>query len=103
MRSFLGITAHVVSDFQLHSAVLACSRFHGSHTADSIFSQYSTVVSTYEINKSVFYLVTDNAANMVKAFSFMPDLTDQACDDEDSSDCELGSSPLTDELDPPPP
>lgn len=36
MRSFFGMTAHYVADWSLKSAMLACSRFRGSHTADAI-------------------------------------------------------------------
>ena len=34
MRSFMGITGHFVINFSLHSVMLACHRFYGSHATD---------------------------------------------------------------------
>ena len=36
MRSYLGITGHFLVDWSMKSVVLACKRFRGRHTADSI-------------------------------------------------------------------
>ena len=37
MKSFLGVTAHYISEWQLKSVMLSCHRVKGSHTAENIF------------------------------------------------------------------
>ena len=68
MRSFLGVTVHFIKDWVLHSALLACHRFKGRHTSENISQQFEELVSHYNIKDKVSHIVTDNAANMVKAF-----------------------------------
>ena len=70
MRAFLGITGHCITEWQLKSVMLACSRFKGKHTAEKILQEYEETVSSFEIGHKVSNIVTDNAANMVKAFNF---------------------------------
>ena len=70
MRAFLGITGHYITEWQLKSVMLACSRFKGKHTAEKILQEYEEAVSSFEIGHKVSNIVTDNAANMVKAFNF---------------------------------
>ena len=70
MRAFLGITGHYITEWQLKSVMLACSRFKGKHTAEKILQEYEETVSSFEIGHKVSNIVTDNAANMVKAFNF---------------------------------
>ena len=68
MRSVTGITTHFISDWKLLSAVLACRRFTGLHTADNISVQYEDVVNEFNIAGKVTHVVSDNASNMVKPF-----------------------------------
>ena len=69
VRSFMGITGHFVVNFSLHNIIMACHRFQGSHTADKIFNAFEETISEFDINTRLSTIVTDNAANMVKAFS----------------------------------
>lgn len=68
MRSFIGITAHFIHDWKLQTAMIACKRFSGRHTADNIIAQYEEVVNEFQISEKVAHVISDNAANMVKAF-----------------------------------
>lgn len=68
-RSFLGMTAHFIHDWRLHSLMLACRRFKGRHTAENIFAHFDEVVNYFNISHKVSYVISDNASNMIKAFS----------------------------------
>ena len=68
MRSYIGITAHFLINWKLHDAMLACKRFKGRHTADSILSQYEEVLHNFGIAGKLNFIITDNASNMIKAF-----------------------------------
>ena len=65
----LGMTVHYVADGTLHSAMLACSRSHGSHTGFAIAEEFEKVSSSFQVAKKVIVTATDSAANMMKAFS----------------------------------
>ena len=69
MRSFIGITAHFIHDWKLQTAMLACKRFQGRHTADNIVAQYEETVNEFKISEKVTHVTSDNAANMVMAFN----------------------------------
>ena len=102
MRSYLGITAHFINDFQFVSCMLSCKRFKGRHTAENIYSSYENIVQQFEIEKKVKYIVSDNASNMIKAFSlpgFEESTTgdalldsDNETDNEDDDDTTTGST-----------
>lgn len=49
---------------------MQCSRFKGKHTGDAIRREYEETIASYEIGHKVSNIVTDNASNMIKAFSF---------------------------------
>lgn len=69
MKSFIGVTGHMIVDFKLHTVLLACARVKGRHTAENILHYYEKVVSDYDLSGKIVAVVTDNAANMVKAFT----------------------------------
>ncbi len=83
MRSFIGITGHYIENFILHTIMLACNRFKGRHTADNIQATFEETVSEYGIGQKVLTVVTDNAANMVKAFS-LPGYEELSDEDEEN-------------------
>ena len=88
MRGFLGVTAHwlVKEEEQLHlrSNLLACDRFKGSHTAENICEQFERICDEYHIKSKLSYIISDNAANMRKAFSVcFPQESDGGNDHED--------------------
>ncbi len=62
MRSFLGVTVHinltkpvsgVVEDLGLHSYLLTCRRFQGSHTGAAIGSAFDEIMEEFEIKNKV--------------------------------------------------
>ncbi|XP_045172971.2 zinc finger BED domain-containing protein 4-like [Mercenaria mercenaria] len=69
MRAFLGVTGHFIQEWQLKSVMLACSRFKGRHTGEKIRQEYEETIACFEIGHKVSNIVTDNAANMLKAFN----------------------------------
>jgi len=60
-----------VDTFQLFSALLSCTRFTGSHTGDRIAAEIEALLHFYGIKHKVDHFITDNAANMRKAFTVM--------------------------------
>ena len=103
MRPFIGITAALfISDWKLLSAVLACRRFTGLHTTDNISTQYEEIVNEFNIADKVTHIVSDNASNMVKAFTLPGYNANSYSDSEDtdgSSDTELDDIKDTSQLD----
>ena len=98
MRSFVGITGHFVAEHMLRSVMLACSKFKGSHTAENIYAVYERTVATYGLASKVDTIVTDNAANMVKAFS-LPGM-EELCNSDGASESDyMDTVDITDELD----
>ncbi|XP_024908564.1 zinc finger BED domain-containing protein 4-like [Cynoglossus semilaevis] len=73
MRGFLGVTVHWIEKeaerIQLRSNLLACERFKGSHTAERICDQFESICDEYTIKDKLENIISDNAANMRKAFS----------------------------------
>ena len=78
-----------------HCTLFACSRFRGSHTADAIAEQFANVTATFDIAHEISHIVTDNASNMIKAFSF-PGFENIAATDssDDDSDEECDVMPI---------
>jgi len=69
MRSFFGVTGHLIDeDFKMSSFLLACTRFSGRHTAANISYNFEQILATFELTGKVDFIISDNAANMVKAF-----------------------------------
>lgn len=73
MRGFLGVTVHCMERdaerVQLKTNLLACNRFKGSHTAERICDQFEAICDEYNIKAKLDYIISDNAANMRKAFT----------------------------------
>ncbi|CAC5391360.1 unnamed protein product [Mytilus coruscus] len=90
MKGFLGITAHYVLNLEMQSAMIACKRFKGRHTAENILHECEECITSFDINDKIFCVISDNASNMVKAFNFsVPGYTepdDQNCLNEDNLD-----------------
>ncbi|XP_038054668.1 zinc finger BED domain-containing protein 6-like [Patiria miniata] len=113
MRSFLGVTAHVITPspstggkLELQSLLLSCERFHGSHTGERISTAFETLIDEFHIKNKISFIVKDNAANMKKAFkaSFpqnldeSDDLTDPV-DVEEFEQIDLDDESLWEEMD----
>ena len=71
--------------------MLACRRFKGKHTADSIYEQYQETVNSYEIASKILSIVTDNASNMIRAFEGIPGFEGTSQDSMSSSDSDCDS------------
>ena len=95
MRSYLGITCHYIENMQMKSGMLACKRFRGRHTAENIHEEYENVVEAFELQGRVSAVITDNAANMVKAFA-LPGMATFANNDDDNDD-QIDHDPLSDD------
>jgi len=69
MRGFLGITAHFIVGWTLHSQMLCCKRFKGKYTAENIRQHYEEILDQFGISEKINFVLTDNASNMIKAFA----------------------------------
>ncbi|KAL4156116.1 hypothetical protein QTP88_000151 [Uroleucon formosanum] len=69
-RSYMGFTIHWLNQTTLErtSKGLACRRMYGKHTYDKIAEMIDKVLSEFNIQSKTSLIVTDNAANFVKAF-----------------------------------
>lgn len=87
MRSYLGITAHFTRNWTFENVVLACKRFRSRHTARRIMEEYEQIIKDFEISSKITNIFTDNAANMISAFS-LPGFFDTTSDTNDETDLE---------------
>ena len=80
--------------------MLACCRFVGSHTGEAIASHFEETVESFGLTGRVFHVVTDNAANMTKAFQLLnQDQENTECDDEFDEENDVSPAELEEELD----
>lgn len=90
MRGFLGVTAHWIEKeaerIQLKSNLLACNRFKGSHTAERICDQFEVICDKYIFKDKLDYIISDDAANMHKAFTVCFPTEQEDDDDGDHLD-----------------
>lgn len=67
-ESFIALTGHYITeDLELKNVLLGCCQFLGHHTADNIAAELEVLVDKYGLKNKVNFMVTDNAANIVKA------------------------------------
>lgn len=66
----MGFTVHWLNQTTLerNSKALACRRMLGRHTYDAIAELIDKVLTEFDLQSKTTLLVTDNAANFVKAF-----------------------------------
>jgi hypothetical protein len=72
---------------QREKAALACRRFKGRHTYDTIASELDNINSSHGLSFKITATVTDNASNFVKAFQVYqpPPESDDSEDGEDET------------------
>jgi hypothetical protein len=95
MRSFMGATVHFLTEnMHLETFLLDMASFAGSHTAEKIGARCMSMVEEFGIRDKVCFIVTDNAANMIKAFKSMNELfcTLEDEDDEENQDMSVSDS-----------
>lgn len=88
-RSYLGVTAHWLDPHSLErkKAALACRRFKGRHTYDSIATELDNIHSSFSISNKITATVTDNGSNFVKAFKvYQPVQGDDSGEEDDDDD-----------------
>jgi len=95
-HSFLGITAHAFQDCILKSALIMFSAFKGKYTGSAIAREVDKANTTFSLTAKVPYCLSDNASNMIKAFTVLNDsIVDeqmmQDVDDDDDDDIPLAS------------
>lgn len=63
-RSFIAVNAHWLNrKGKLETALIACDRFRGHHSADEIANKLKAILSKYDILSKVVAITTDNARN----------------------------------------
>ena len=79
MRGFKGITIHWMDKdtFEMHMCCLAVIRIKGSHTGLNILEHFDNVMLKFNIKCKSVRIVSDEAANMRKAFELQLDVPDQ--------------------------
>jgi hypothetical protein len=92
-RSFLGMTVHYIDQLTIErrSHALICRHFAHSHKGERIAEMIADVSSEFGLTEKTVDILTDNAANMVKAFKLLPDLCKESALEEgpnDESICE---------------
>lgn len=68
-RGYIGMTAHFILDWNLRSILLCCKRFKRKYTSENIRNAYEEALVCFDIANKTTAVVSDNATNMVKAFS----------------------------------
>ncbi len=84
MRSYLGITLHYITQ-HTSPAMLACKRFSGRHTAETIHQEYEEAIACFDIATKIHIITTDSAANMIKAFA-LPGYSSEPPEDSEDED-----------------
>ena len=51
MRSYIGITSHIVVNSVLESQMVACKRFRGSHNAENIHEMFEETIAPYDLSQ----------------------------------------------------
>jgi hypothetical protein len=69
MVAFLGATLHTITPAMVpQTAILACKAFVGSHSGENICSELNSLFQDRNVTRKVVRVLTDNGANIVKAF-----------------------------------
>ena len=98
-RSFLGMTTHIVDPETLlgESYAIACERFSGTHSFDSIAEKIHEVHDKFGLDyKKITHTVTDNASNFAKVFRELGFIERNENDDLENSEGEVNFESITD-------
>ena len=95
MHGYFGMCISYIVDGTLKTRVISCERFKGKHSAENIAAMYTAVASEYGLEKKKLVgMVTDNRANMVKAFQEDECETDSELPDWESKAIDWGEVEL---------
>ena len=95
LRSYIGITMHTFVENDLKSYLLSFAPLKGRHTADVLLAEFEKVINYYHIEKKLVHLITDNAANNLKAFDniLLPGFENYFTDGDDTEE-QIGDSSI---------
>jgi hypothetical protein len=88
MHGYFGMCISYITNDKLYTRMVACRRFIGKHSGENIATMYNTLVQEFGVSANMIAMVTDNAANMKKAFAASIASTDEVLVDEEDSDFE---------------
>ncbi len=94
-HSFLAATAHSFKNFVPQSMLLSFVSIKGSHTGAKIAEELDTIIAKNGLAGRVDYVVTDNAANMKRAFTVASCFQNL---EDDSGDANTAEQQLDDDL-----
>ena len=94
MRSFLGITGHVIIDYEMISFMFSCIRVTKNHTSVNIAYHYEKAMKDFDVEDKTIDAVTDAGSNMLNAFNidipgFETDIYDNESEDDSDDDLPL--------------
>lgn len=91
MHTYLGVTCHILIEWEIVSYLLDCWQILAAHTGENILAHFQEIVHNFQIRSKIiiFKAITDNASNMKKAFTpislpgFVLADSDESVDEED--------------------
>ena len=87
MKGYFGVTAHYINKWEMKSHMIDCKRIIGRHIGDNIRHEFEEIISASNLSNRITYVISDNASNMVKEFSFpLPGFKDSTIVDGDDDD-----------------
>lgn len=66
----MSVTCHFIENFKMTSCLLDCFEFTEKRTAENLAEELLRVTKEWEVEDKVVNFVTDNAANITKAYTF---------------------------------
>jgi hypothetical protein len=86
IHGYFGVSLSYIHNQKMGTRLVSMKRFKGSHTAENIAVMYQSVMQQFTSKTTVVRIVTDSAANMVKAFLKPFAVSDAAEDDDEDRD-----------------
>jgi len=66
-KSFLAVTAHWIDDdWQMQDVLLGFEHIEGSHTSDVLMQGFINVVKSFDLQRKVMSITSDNGSNVLK-------------------------------------